>query len=151
MRPKGDKSPRPKFHVLFPIDETTSAEQYAAMKHEAARIFPFFDKNALDAGRFFFGTQNPQVAFFAGNRNPTAFLAEYDATNSQATVQTAPPATPATNNINAHNEYQDVIPQGTRNSTLLSYAEKVLTKLGRCDEAKILFSEKSKHCKPPLT
>ncbi len=151
MRPKGDKSPRPKFHVLFPIDETTSAEQYAAMKHEAAQIFPFFDKNALDAGRFFFGTQNPQVAFFAGNRNLTAFLAEYDATNSQAPVQTAPPATPATNNINAHNEYQDVIPQGTRNSTLLSYAEKVLTKLGRCDEAKILFSEKSKHCKPPLT
>ncbi|MBQ4430884.1 MAG: DNA primase, partial [Synergistaceae bacterium] len=127
------------------------------MKHKAAQIFPYFDKNALDAGRFFFGTQYPQVAFSAGNRNLTAFLDEYHATLSQPPVQTAPPATPAelltpaTNNIKAHNEHLDVIPQGTRNSTLLSYAEKVLTKLGRCDEAKILFSEKSKHCKPPLT
>ena len=151
MRPKGDKSPRPKFHVLFPIDETTSAEQYAAMKHEAAQIFPFFDKNAFDAGRFFFGTQNPQVAFFAGNRNLTAFLAEYDATNSQAPVQTAPPATPATNNINAHNEYQDVIPQGTRNSTLLSYAEQVLKKLGICEDSQTLFVQKSQLCQPLLT
>lgn len=127
------------------------------MKHKAALIFPYFDKNALDAGRFFFGTQYPQVAFFAGNRNLTAFLDEYHATLSQPAVQTAPPATPAdfstpaTDSINARNELQEVIPQGTRNSTLLSYAEKVLTRLGRCDEAKILFLEKSKHCKPPLT
>ncbi|MBQ3455641.1 MAG: DNA primase [Synergistaceae bacterium] len=34
---------------------------------------------------------------------------------------------------------------------MLSYAEKVLTRFGLCDETKILFLEKSKHCLPPLT
>ena len=159
MKPKGNKSPRPKFHVFFPIDETTSAEQYTAMKHKAAQIFPYFDKNALDAGRFFFGTQNPQVAFFAGNRNLTAFLDEYHATLSQLTVQTAPPAppatpaeisTPATDNVNVRNEHLDVIPQGTRNSTLLSYAEKVLKHYGATDTAYRDFLDKAKHCKPLL-
>ena len=91
MRQKGDKFPRPKFHVFFPIDETMSAEQYAAMKRRVEQIFPYFDKNALNAGRFFFGTQNPEVKFFAGNRNLTAFLAEYDAAHNQAVPQSTIP------------------------------------------------------------
>ncbi len=157
MKQKGNKSPRPKFHVFFPIDETTSAEQYSAIKHKVSQIFPFFDNNALDAGRFFFGTQFPKVGFFSGNRNLTAFLDQYNATISIPALQTVPPAipaefsTPATDNINLRNKHQNVIPQGTRNSTLLSYAEKVLTRLGLCDETKILFLEKTKHCMPPLT
>ncbi len=124
MRQKGDKSSRPKFHVFFPIDVITRTEQYASMKRRVAQIFPFFDNNALDAGRFFFGTQNPKVKIFASNRNLTAFLDEYYATHSQPTVQVVASAESApTDNTNDHNEQQDIILEGTRNNILLDYAE----------------------------
>ena len=152
MRQKGDKSTRPKFHVFFPISETTSAEQYTSMKRKVAQIFPYFDKNALDAGRFFFGTPKPKVEILAGNSNLTEFLAEYDASHPQAPVQVAASAESApTDNTNVHNGHQNTILEGTRNDTLLDYAEKVLTRWGLCDEAKRLFIEKSQHCQPPLT
>ncbi len=60
MKEKAGKSARPRFHVYFPIALCTDAAAYAALKREIQRRYPFFDPNALDAGRFIFG--NPNLA-----------------------------------------------------------------------------------------
>ena len=160
MKTKDGKTARPKFHILFPIDEITNADKYATMKRKVAKIFPYFDENALDAARFFFGTQNPKVEFFDGSRNLSAFLDEYDArqsqsqSSSQTTINTSIVTSTENpkNNLDEQPELQSgIIPQGTRNSTMLNFAEKLFTKLGVCEEAKKLFIEKAKECKPPLS
>ena len=56
MKVKGGKAARPKFHVLFSIDPVKEAEEYSNMKKLVNSIFPYFDTQALDAARFFFGT-----------------------------------------------------------------------------------------------
>lgn len=61
MKPKGDKSARPRFHVIFLIDPMTDPDGYAQLKKRVAEVFPFFDPEAMDAARFFFGTENPEV------------------------------------------------------------------------------------------
>ncbi len=68
MKEKGGKAARPKFHCYFPIERISSAEQYTAMKRQIQRIFPQFDANALDAGRFLFGVTDPQVMIFEGKK-----------------------------------------------------------------------------------
>lgn len=53
LKEKNGKAPRPKFHVLFPIDRISDAQLYADMKRLVCGIFPFFDTQALDAARSF--------------------------------------------------------------------------------------------------
>ena len=62
MKPKNGKAPRPKFHVGFIIDKCTNAEQYAGIKASVRMKYPFFDRNALDAARFFFGAETVRVS-----------------------------------------------------------------------------------------
>ena len=62
MVKKKGKAARPKFHVFFPIKWTDNADKYAALKRKAASAFPYFDANALDSARFFFGTEEPVVS-----------------------------------------------------------------------------------------
>ena len=66
MKAKNGRPARPKFHVLFPIEECTSSEQYAAMKQKVYEYFPYFDAQALDSARFFFGTENPEIESYEG-------------------------------------------------------------------------------------
>lgn len=64
-KPKNGKPPRPKFHVFFPIERITDAAEYASLKKLVNAIFPyFFDDKALDAVRFFYGTDDPEVEIF---------------------------------------------------------------------------------------
>ena len=56
MLPKGGRAARPKYHVLFPIREREDAGEYAALKAAIQKRYGFFDGNALDAARFFFGS-----------------------------------------------------------------------------------------------
>ena len=49
---KDGKAARPKFHIYFEIEEVRDAGKYAALKRVIHREYPFFDGNALDAGRF---------------------------------------------------------------------------------------------------
>lgn len=78
MREKNGKAARPKFHVLFPIDYVTDPALYSDMKKLVNFIFPYFDTNALDAARFFFGTTAAEVALYPGRMNLTEFLEEDD-------------------------------------------------------------------------
>ena len=68
MKEKDGKAARPKFHCYFSIGRLSSAEQYVALKKQIQKKFPEFDVNALDAGRFLFGVENPQVMYFKGKK-----------------------------------------------------------------------------------
>lgn len=67
MKPKSGRNPRPKFHVYFPVSPITDAKQYAAVKQQILKQFPWFDSNAVDAARFYFGS-NDNNAFIVGGK-----------------------------------------------------------------------------------
>lgn len=129
MKVKNGKAARPKFHVFFLIDPVTDAKQYSEMKQKVCAAFPFFDSNALDAARFFFGTQNPEAEMFDGPLTLNTFFA--DDFFDSAFRETA-------------------IPEGSRNATLSHYAGRILKRYGNTEEAKSRFLEISGRCDPPL-
>ena len=99
MKPKGEKSARPRFHIVFLIDPERDADRYTALKQRLLAAFPFFDANAMDAARFLFGTEDPQVIYHPGTITLNAFLDDLE--NEQAFA-----------NIGR------TIPEGSRNSTM---------------------------------
>lgn len=124
---KRGKAPRPKFHVLFPIDRLLDAKEYAALKRKINTIFPYFDEAALDSARFFFGTNNPEVEIIEGDINLSEYLGADDFDKSFTTIK-----------------------EGSRNKTMSHFASKVIKKYGDTDEAYNRFLDKSKECSPPL-
>lgn len=128
---KNGKTARPKFHCFFPIPELTDSAAYSALKRQVQAIFTFFDPNALDAARFFFGTTKPEVAFFDGDLTITDYLADYAFESMEMADST-------------------VIPEGSRNSTLSHFAGRVLKRYGNTDEAYDAFQQEAEKCDPPL-
>lgn len=133
MKPKNGKAARPKFHCFLPSDAVTNADECTRLKSIAHQIFPYFDTRALDAARFFFGTDNPQVEFFPGDMNFDAFVNFYYPELNAA--DTRP---------------NRVIPEGSRNSTLSHFAGRVLKRLGDTEAAHNAFMERAAMCEPPL-
>lgn len=133
MKEKNGKAARPKFHVLFPIDSITDARLYADMKKMVSGIFPFFDTQALDAARFFFGTADPKVEVHTGAVNLTTFLQgdEFDADMEQ-------------------NGLPKVIAEGNRNATMSRFAGRILKRYGDTEEAHNCFMEEATKCTPQL-
>ena len=131
---KNGKTARPKFHVLFPIDYETDATKYKEIKQKVNLIFPYFDSNALDAARFFFGTKEGNVEIYKGDMNLTQYLNAYDFEETEM------------------NRMPDgfVIKEGSRNSTLSHFAGRVIKKYGDTEKAYEVFMEKAALCDPPL-
>ena len=131
---KNGKTARPKFHVLFPIDYETDATKYKEIKQKVNLIFPYFDSNALDAARFFFGTKEGNVEIYKGDMNLTQYLNAYDFEEAEM------------------NRIPDgfVIKEGSRNSTLSHFAGRVIKKYGDTEKAYEVFMEKAALCDPPL-
>ena len=67
MRQKGKFGPRPRFHVIFPIDPITNGDAYRQLKESVIVYFPYFDTGAKDAARFFFGVKDPVVELHGGD------------------------------------------------------------------------------------
>ena len=132
MREKNGKAARPKFHVLFPIDHMTDAVAYSNMKKLVNTVFPYFDTNALDAARFFFGTSNPEVELYEGSINLTEFFEEDFDTDMPG------------------HGMPSVIPEGSRNATMSRFAGRVIKKYGDTEEAYNAFIEQAAKCEPPL-
>ena len=131
LKQKGDRTPRPRFHVIFLIDRVESADACAALKARLQALFPLFDPNALDGARFFFGTEEPDVTLVDGTIPLDEFL---DAAESEA----------------AFAALDDVIPEGSRNSTLFRVGCQIAR---RCDtDAKgyEVFLTEAENCDPPL-
>lgn len=135
MREKNGKPARPKFHVMFPIDRITDKTLYADMKKLVNSIFPYFDTNALDAARFFFGTSAPEVKLYPGRINLTEFLKEDPFDDDMPDGQY---------------DGNTVIPEGSRNATLSRFAGRVIKKYGDTEEARQAFLDEADKCVPPL-
>ena len=135
-REKNGKPARPKFHVLFPIDFMTDAAAYSNLKKFINTIFPYFDTQALDAARFFFGTNAADVEIRQGNMNLTDFLQDVDSFDQDMD----------------DGRYGDrVISEGSRNATMSRFAGKVIKKYGDTDEAHQCFLEEAAKCDPSLS
>ena len=71
MTEKGKYSPRPRFHILFPIDEIRDKEEYRQLKESVIAYFPYFDVGAKDSARFFYGVTDPVVEAYGGDTDGT--------------------------------------------------------------------------------
>ena len=78
QKAKGVVSARPRFHVYFPISPVTDAGLYAGLKRRLAARFGFFDPQALDAGRFIYGTTHLEIIIRDGSKLVDAWLDEAD-------------------------------------------------------------------------
>ena len=130
-KPKGEKGPRPRFHIVFRIDPEQDADRYTALKKRLLAVFPFFDANATDAARFLFGTENPKVIYHPGTISLNAFLDDRE--NEQAFA-----------------DLGHTIPEGSRNSTMSWIGAKIIKRYGDTPEAKELFLQAAGQCSPPL-
>lgn len=128
MKQKGKKRPRPRFHAMFQINAIQSPAEYTAFLSRVQRLFPFFDKKALDAARFYFGNPDTEVYTFPGYRTLDEFIAELE--ESRAMEESKPwqaqiPSSPAWGSI----------PEGGRNNTISHAAGKILKRWGDTPEA----------------
>ena len=131
MKQKVSKSPRPRFHVIFAIEPITDPAEYTAFMKSVQQMYPFFDDNALDAARFFFGNPDTEVTFSEGNTTLTAFIKEEVAQRAFA-------------------ELGETISEGNRNNTMSLFAGKLLKRLGDTDEAHTKYLKRAESCTPPL-
>ena len=141
MLPKKNRSPRPRFHVYFETAPITSATAHAALKEAVCRRFPFFDSNALDAARFIFGADSPEIIWHEGWTTIDELLSDdlsEPAEPAAPTAASAPPSTPY------------AIREGTRNRTLSRFAGRVVIRYGDTDKARTLFLDQAALCDPPL-
>lgn len=134
MKSKNGKTPRPKFHCFLADELITDHAAYKAKKHLVASMIPYVDPNALDAARFFYGTDSPDVDFFEGDLTLTQFLAaeDYDAELDGCGNDTM------------------VIEEGRRNATMSRFAGKLVKRYGATEEAFKIFMEEAAKCDPPL-
>ncbi|MFR4536775.1 MAG: phage/plasmid primase, P4 family [Anaerotignaceae bacterium] len=131
---KKGKQARPKFHVMFHIDYVTDASLYSDMKKLVNSIFPYFDTQALDSARFFYGTAAAEVALYPGRMNLTEYLNEdvFD------------------EDMNDGQYDNSIIPEGSRNATMSRFAGRIIKKYGDSEKAYQAFIEEATKCVPPL-
>lgn len=135
--PKGEKSARPRGHYLFSIDPITDAKEYANFKKRLNEFFPYFDKKALDAARFFYGTEEPEVEIIEGMMTLTAFMNQRDE-DFDADMDSG-----------SYGDYQ--IKQGSRNSEMSHVAGKLIKRYGNTEESRQAFLQMAAKCDPPLS
>lgn len=131
MKPKGEKSARPRFHIVFLTDPEQDADRYTALKQRLLAAFPFFDANAMDAARFLFGTEDPHVIYHPGTITLNAFLNDLEEEQAFA-------------------ELGRTITEGSRNSTMSRIGARIIKRYGDTPEAKELFLQAAEQCSPPL-
>lgn len=134
MKWKGKYSPRPRYHVIFLCVKKTSAEEYKAFNQRIIKLFPYFDKQALDSGRFFFAVQEVVAEFHPGTMTLDEFIEGLEEEEE----------------FDADLEKDTVIKEGTRNDTMFQYGVRTLKRYGDTDESYQKFLEKADTCESPL-
>ncbi len=139
MKEKNGKAARPKYHVLFPVADYTDPTLYAAVKSAIQKKYPFFDDNAVDAARFFFGSKctEDDVVWHDGFLQIDEDLDETDMLEQE---EAAMPI-----------YMGGSITEGSRNNTMSHFAGRVLKKFGITDKAHQLYMERAEKCEPPLS
>lgn len=146
---KKGKKARPKFHVLFLSNTIYNAKDYTNIKLKTFEYFPYFDKNALDASRFFFGTENAKVEFVSGNILLSDFLDRVILSNQNIDKSINTAQNKDTLSIEKNYADTNLILEGSRNTTMFKYAIFVLNNYS-INQAKEMFDKKSKFCSPLL-
>ena len=140
MLPKGNKSARPRHHILFPCQKYDDPAMYTAVKNALQKKYPFFDQKAQDAARFFYGSEfeASDVVWHEGFLQIDETLDKTDLleTEVEKAEQKLPMGGP--------------ILEGSRNNTMSRFAGRVLKKYGVCDKAYQVFLQRSEQCDPPL-
>ncbi|MEG0957754.1 MAG: phage/plasmid primase, P4 family [Anaerovoracaceae bacterium] len=130
MKVKGNKTKRPRFHVYFPINEVTDADQYVGIKEQLLCEFSFFDSNAIDSARLLFGTENPEVEIYSGSKLITDYLEEKMFADWE--------------------NQQEEVSEGSRNNTMSHIAGKLIKRYGNCEGSHSIFLKVAEKCTPPL-
>ena len=139
MLSKGAMIARPKFHIYFPINETNDREAYVAMKEELTNRYQFFDDNAKDAARFFFGNPNAKVIWNDSWMTIDEDLLQLNSIEVEEDFD-----------ADFYRPSKGSITEGSRNSTMSVFAAKILKRLGVTQEARSGFDEQASRCEPPL-
>lgn len=100
------------------------------MKKSINSMFPYFDKQALDSARFFFGTNDPKVEWHSGTITLPEFLENFSDEDDNPFED-------------FENDFTNTIPEGNRNSTLSHAAGRILKRYGKTEKARELFLEKA--------
>lgn len=161
MRQKGDKSPRPRFHIYFVLhEEIGHAKRIRAIKEVLLKYIPDADAGAKDAARLIYGVESPEILYFAGERDIISFVNEHKASeadlftsqgndnhgdNQRTVTQQA-----ANNNTAKNSGKQDIIPEGTRNNELYNRGIHILLIAETGIQAKELFYKECEKCEPKL-
>lgn len=124
MKEKEGKSARPRFHIYFEIEPTADADKYTKLKKNIRVVYPFYDDNALDAGRFIYGSSTDEVIWHDGEKTIESLVHTGD------TVQT--------------------IPEGRRNATMSRFAGRIVKRYGVTEQSYKIFMEEAAKCDPPL-
>ena len=127
---KGGKSARPRHHVYFPHKQMSDAKEEALLKQKIYELMPYFDSNALDAARFIYGHSVDDVLWHEGTKTIDEFLEESD--------------------FSAMDRDSRSIEEGTRNATMSRLAGRIIKRYGNTEEARQIYAERSKLCRPPL-
>lgn len=130
MKEKNGAAARPKFHAYFPVPKFVDVKAYSDFKKKFYQAYPFFDSNALDGARFFFGVENPQVEVYEGDRTIVEILDEDDFEKWEASLEQ--------------------IAEGSRNTTMSHAAGKLIKRYGDTETAHELFLKTATKCNPPL-
>ena len=124
MKQKGQYGPRPRYHIYFEIDPVTDHEEYSSIKEALYAMYPFYDDQALDAGRFIYGSDSGEVIWHEGSRT---ILSVLDA-----------------------DSIEPLIPEGSRNKSMYQWAVCHLKREGNTEESEKAFYREAEKCTPPL-
>ena len=144
MLPKGNKSARPRYHILFPCQRYDDKDFYMAVKAALQKKYTFFDQKVQDAARFFFASdfEESDVIWHEGFLQIDETLTEEDMLEDEVNK--------AESEAEASGSVGGPILEGSRNNTMSHYAGRVLKKFGICDKAYQLYRERAGRCEPPL-
>lgn len=132
MQQKEDKSPRPRFHVYYPLSKVIrSADEIGSLKRALCDVCPAFDTAAVDAARLIFGVSQPSGTAFDGD--------------CVDVILDGKPASGFTQAIAA----KRTITAGSRNVTLFKIALRILNKHD-ANTGYGLFLSEATRCTPPL-
>ena len=121
---KGQYGPRPRFHIYFEVEPITDQEAYSGLKTALYAMYPFYDDNALDSGRFIYGADPGEMLWHEGSRTIESIL-DTDGT-------------------------EPLIPEGSRNRSMYQWAVCYLKREGNGEDSEKAFYREAEKCTPPL-
>ena len=124
MKQKGKYGPRPRFHIYFATRPITDHEACSGLKEALQAMYPFYDRNALDAGRFVYGSDPGKVIWHEG----------------KDTIES----------VFEREDISPLIPEGSRNRTMYLWAVRYLKREGNTEGSEKAYYREAEKCQPPL-